>query len=336
MSVIAVGKPLGGTDSPEAARSVTLRFLAAPTDVASFGGPIHGGRVLEWIDKAGYACAVGWSRSYCVTAYIGDIRFNRPIESGHLVEVTATLVYTGRSSMHLLCSAASADPTEGVFHEACACLTVFVAVDDAGHSRSVPAWLPVTEEDKARAADAEMGIRLRAEIEQAMAEQTYTEDSSATRTMTRFLAAPTDVNWGGKVHGGTAMRWIDEAAYLCATRWSGRPCISVYAGGVRFYRPIQIGHVVELEARLLHTGQQSMHVSVHVRSADPRHVDMHLTTHCLTVVTALDDEGRETDVRQWEPTTPEDRRLDTHAQQLITLRRRVVGSALFGLATRPD
>lgn len=188
MSTTAVDKPLGGTDSPDPARSVTLRFLAAPTDVASFGGPIHGGRVLEWIDKAGYACAVGWSRSYCVTAYVGDIRVNRPIESGHLVEGTATLVYTGRSSMHLLCSAASADPTEGVFHEACACLTVFVAVDDAGHSRSVPAWLPVTEEDKARAADAAMCIGLHAEIEQAMAEQTYTDDSTATRTVTRFLA----------------------------------------------------------------------------------------------------------------------------------------------------
>ena len=40
---------------------ITLRFLAAPTDVATLGGSIHGGRVLEWIDKAGYACAVGWS-----------------------------------------------------------------------------------------------------------------------------------------------------------------------------------------------------------------------------------------------------------------------------------
>ena len=34
---------------------ITLRFLAAPTDVATLGGSIHGGRVLEWIDKAAYA-----------------------------------------------------------------------------------------------------------------------------------------------------------------------------------------------------------------------------------------------------------------------------------------
>ena len=30
-----------------------------------------------------------------------------------------------------------------------------------------------------------------------------------------------------------------------------------------------IGHIVEVRARLLHTGRSSMHVSVHVSSGDP-------------------------------------------------------------------
>ena len=38
---------------------------------------------------------------------------------------------------------------------------------------------------------------------------------------------------------------------------------------MRFYRPLRIGHVVEVEARLLHTGRTAMHVGVHVRSGDP-------------------------------------------------------------------
>ena len=29
----------------------------------------------------------------------------------------------------------------------------------------------------------------------------------------RFLAEPMDVNFGGNVHGGTVMKWIDQAAY---------------------------------------------------------------------------------------------------------------------------
>ncbi|MDG3013213.1 acyl-CoA thioesterase [Speluncibacter jeojiensis] len=311
-----------------AAREITLRFLAAPTDVASLGGAVHGGRLLEWIDKAAYACAVGWSGAYCVTAYVGNIRFARPIESGHLVEVTATLIYTGRSSMHIQCSVSSADPKVGVFTEASNCLVVFVATGPDGRPAGVPQWVPVTEHDRVRAAEAAMRIELRADIERAMSEQTYDDDRYAPTSTMRFLAAPTDVNWGGKTHGGTVMRWIDEAAYLCASRWHGGKCISVYAGGVRFYRPIPIGHVVEVEARLLHTGRETMHISVHVRSGDPRTLEMNLTTHCLTVVAALDEAGDATTVRQWVPEADEDVRLDAHARHLIELRSRVHAPAM--------
>ena len=122
-----------------------------------------------------------------------------------------------------------------------------------------------------------------------MAAQTYTDAGTAPRITMRFLAAPTDVNWGGKAHGGTVMRWIDEAAYAVGAGWCAGMCIAAYSGGVRFYRPIQIGHIVEVEARLLRTGRTSMHIAVHVRSGDPQAPEMHLTTHCLTVFVALDE-----------------------------------------------
>lgn len=311
-------------------REITLRFLAAPTDVASVNGHVHHGKLLEWIDKAGYACAVGWSRSYCVTAYVGNVLFSRPIESGQLVEVTAKVIYTGRTSMHVLCHVSAADPRDGVQVEACSCLLIFVAIDEHGKPRPVPQWTPADPTDQAQADEARRAIGLRSEIEDMMGAQTYADESPSTRSITRFLAAPTDVNWGGKVHGGNAMRWIDEAATLCGTRWNATECISVYAGGVRFYRPIQIGHIVELEARLLHTSEHTMHISIHVRSGDPRSTDMQLTTHCLTVVTPLDADGRATAVRGWVPETAEDHRLDQHAVELTKVRAQLDGSPLFG------
>jgi 4-hydroxybenzoyl-CoA thioesterase len=96
---------------------------------------------------------------------------------------------------------------------------------------------------------------------------------------------------------------------------------------------MQIGDLVELEARLLHTGDQTMHVSIHVRSGDPRTAEKQLTTHCLTVVTPLDDNGRPTAVRPWLPETDEDRRLDKHAVELASVRTRLDGSPLFGRAS---
>src|SRR5690242_11864250 len=80
-------------------REVTFRFLAQPTDV-NFGGKVHGGMVMKWIDQAGYACVVGWSGKYCVTVAVCGIRFVHPILIGDLVSVHCQLIYTGNTSMH--------------------------------------------------------------------------------------------------------------------------------------------------------------------------------------------------------------------------------------------
>ena len=114
-----------------AARSITLRFLAEPTDV-NFGGKVHGGAVMKWIDQAGYACAVGWSGYYCVTVYVGGIRFYKPIFIGQIVEVRAMVVHTGTSSMHIAIDVSATDPKTGARKKTTRCLIVFVAVDGAG------------------------------------------------------------------------------------------------------------------------------------------------------------------------------------------------------------
>lgn len=304
---------------PTGQREITLRFLAAPTDTGH-AGHVDGGRVLEWIDKAGYACAVGWSGAYCVTAYVGNVRFTRPVRVGDLVEVTAKLVHTGRSSMHLLITVASANPAEGVYMQTTQCLVIFVALDTEGRPIPVPAWKAATAEDESLQRSAVRRIGLRTDIEAAMAEQQYSDAGTAPRSTLRFLAAPMDVNWGGKVHGGTVMRWIDDAAYVCSVGWAHGPCTAVYAGGIRFYRPLLIGHVVEVEARLLHTGRTSMHISVHVRSGDPQTGSLELTTHCLFVFVGLGPDGRPTPVPPWRPRTEEDKALDEHARDLLQLR----------------
>ena len=128
-------------------RSITLRFLAEPTDV-NFGGKVHGGAVMKWIDQAGYACAVGWSGYYCVTVYIGGIRFYKPIFIGQIVEVSATVVYTGTSSMHIAIDVSATDPKTGARKRTTRCLVVFVAVDGGGDTVPVPSWVPLTEDDK--------------------------------------------------------------------------------------------------------------------------------------------------------------------------------------------
>ncbi|RNE49834.1 acyl-CoA thioesterase [Corynebacterium alimapuense] len=308
------------TKSPK----VTLRFLAVPTDVLMAGSHgVSGGRVLEWIDKAAYACAVQWSATYCVTAYVGHIHFNRPIPSGHMVEVRSRVAMTGRSSMHIVNEVFSADPREGVFTRACDCLVIFVAKDTAtGKTQEVPKFVPANAEERRVLDTAISRIDLRKAIEVEMEQQTYEGPSEAPRLVNRFLAKPMDINWGGKVHGGTAMEWIDEAGAACTMEWSGEHTVAVYAGGIRFYRPISIGDLIEVDARMMRTDTRSMQMSVHVRSGNPRGGREELKTaiHATVTYLSMDIDGNILPARQFIPRTTEDVKLSEHASKLRELR----------------
>jgi uncharacterized protein (TIGR00369 family) len=148
-------------------KEITLRFLAQPTDV-NFGGKVHGGAVMKWIDQAGYACAAGWSGQYCVTVYVGGIRFHRPVRIGYMVEVSAKLIYTGRTSMHVAVEVSAGDPKEGLYTKTTQCVIVFVAVDDQGTPVEVERWEPESEQEAALERYAKKLMELRKDIEKEM------------------------------------------------------------------------------------------------------------------------------------------------------------------------
>lgn len=136
----------------------------------------------------------------------------------------------------------------------------------------------------------------------------------------RFLAEPTDVNYGGKVHGGVVMKWIDQAGYAAAVGWSGRYSVTVAVGGIRFVAPIRISDLVTVAAKLVYTGTSSMHFAVDVRARDPMGGDERLCTHCVIVFVALDGvEGQPTPVPPWVPQTDDDRRLAEYATRVMEL-----------------
>lgn len=125
--------------------STTFRFLAEPTDV-NFGGNVHGGIVMKWIDQAAYACAAQWSKCYCVTVSANGIRFIKPIKVGQLVEITASLVHTGSSSMHIYVVVKSGDATANTTTVANRCFITFMAVDRDGNQVIVPSYIPEDEQ----------------------------------------------------------------------------------------------------------------------------------------------------------------------------------------------
>jgi acyl-CoA hydrolase len=129
------------TDQRAPQRAISLQFLAQPGDV-NFGGKVHGGAVMKWIDQAGYSCAVGWTGAYCVTVYLGGLQFLQPIHVGELVELRALVIRTGRTSLDVAVDVYAGDLKRGERRRACHCVIVFVAVDGEGRPASVPRWQP--------------------------------------------------------------------------------------------------------------------------------------------------------------------------------------------------
>lgn len=132
----------------------------------------------------------------------------------------------------------------------------------------------------------------------------------------RFMSQPTDVNWGGKVHGGMVMKWMDQAGYACAVGWCGGYAVTASVGGMSFLKPIPIGDLVEVRARVIATGTSSMSIAVEVDSIHIRTLERTRTTRCVMVFVAVDEAGLPRPVPKWVPQDAADVRLAAYAAEL--------------------
>ncbi len=157
-------------DQPERQREITLRFLAEPTH-ANFRGRVHGGAVMKWLDQAGYTCAANWTGRYCITAYVGGIQFLSPIHIGDVVDLKASVIRTGRTSLDVAVDITARPPQKAERRRTGHCVVVFVAVDDDGKPTPVPHWEPKSELDQALEDYARRLAELRKETDTALEER---------------------------------------------------------------------------------------------------------------------------------------------------------------------
>ncbi|MFN9475893.1 acyl-CoA thioesterase [Acidovorax sp.] len=125
----------------------------------------------------------------------------------------------------------------------------------------------------------------------------------------RFLASHTAPSASGRIHGGTVLRWMDEAGFACASAWAGGTCVTALMGATSFDRPIHPGDLVEVQASLAHTGETSMHMLIEVRSGGIQAKELPGVAHCVAVYAALDEGGQPLAVDKFTPETPGDMAL---------------------------
>jgi acyl-CoA hydrolase len=88
-------------------------------------------------------------------------------------------------------------------------------------------------------------------------------------TMTELMI-PSYANFGGKVHGGTLLRLMDQVAYACAARHAGSYCATVSVDGVTFRAPVEVGDLVTLHASVNWVGRTSLLVGIRVEAENVR------------------------------------------------------------------
>lgn len=83
---------------------------------------------------------------------------------------------------------------------------------------------------------------------------------------TRFFKAvfPNTTNHYDTLFGGTALSLMDEIAFITATRFSRRRCVTVSSDKVDFTKPIPAGTIIELVGRVKYVGRTSMKIEVEI------------------------------------------------------------------------
>ena len=109
------------------------------------------------------------------------------------------------------------------------------------------------------------------------------------RTRITKLVFPQDTNPIGTLYGGTAMHWMDEVAFLTATRYARRQVVTVSMDRVDFKVPIPEGSIVELVGEVVSTGRSSMTVQVRILIEDPMAGTQELAIEGNLVMVAVDE-----------------------------------------------
>lgn len=124
-------------------------------------GHVFGGIIMSIMDKAAGVAAWRYAKKRVVTANAERITFHTPIEVGDVVKATATVVYTGRTSMDLEVVVEAEDVIAETSRVAVTGLFTMVALDEEGRPTKIPTWEPETEEDHMRFREAENRRRVR-------------------------------------------------------------------------------------------------------------------------------------------------------------------------------
>lgn len=126
--------------------------------------------------------------------------------------------------------------------------------------------------------------------------------------MTEYVL-PTHANALGNVFGGQILAWVDLCAAICAQRHTGRMAITAAIDELSFEKPIRVGEVVRLSARVTASFRTSVEILVEVTGEEATTGSSWPCVSAFVTYVALDDDRVPTAVPPLELLTDEERAL---------------------------
>jgi acyl-CoA hydrolase len=114
---------------------------------ANVHGTVFGGQIMAWIDLCAAVCAQRHSGHPCVTVFVDDLLFKRPVRVGQVVLIRALVTATFRTSMEIEVCVFGEDTFTGERWPTVECKTTFVAIGDNGKPAIVPPLVLENDQD---------------------------------------------------------------------------------------------------------------------------------------------------------------------------------------------
>jgi acyl-CoA hydrolase len=108
--------------------------------------------------------------------------------------------------------------------------------------------------------------------------------------MTEYVL-PQHANALGNVFGGQIMAWVDLCGAICAQRHSSQMAVTAFVDDLKFVRPVKIGEVVVLRARVTATFRTSIEIEVTVQGENSRTRERWPCVDAFMVFVAIDPAG---------------------------------------------
>lgn len=126
------------------ASRINIAQMMHPTHANSHGN-VHGGWIMKLVDEAGALACMRHAQRRVVTVVVDQMMFRQPIRIGDLVNLTAEVSYTGRTSMEARVEVVAENPVTGECVHTNTAYCVYVALGDDGKPTAVPPLIPETD-----------------------------------------------------------------------------------------------------------------------------------------------------------------------------------------------